>query len=96
MTQDTLPLQAPTKVTLTDRLAAYFRKRPSLWIDGRELSCVAGAYAWRSRVADIRRPPHSMTIENRQRRVRRIVADGADSAAGAYVISEYRYQPEGR
>lgn len=67
--------------TMAGRVAAYFRARPSVWIDGRDLMAVAGSYGWRTRCSDIRRPPYSMTIENRQRRV------------GSYVVSEYRYVP---
>ena len=70
--------------THVERLADYFRARPGQWIDGRELGAVAGAYAWRSRVSDCRRPPHSLTIENRQR------------AQNGAVVSEYRYVPERR
>jgi hypothetical protein len=55
-----------------------------VWIDGRELGQVAGSYAWRTRVSELRRPPFVMTIENRQRRVHR-----ADSSH--VVVSEYRF-----
>ena len=65
--------------TLCDRLAAFFKARPGAWIDGRELADVAGAYAWRSRVSDLRREPYYMAIENRQRKV------------GEYTVSEYRF-----
>jgi hypothetical protein len=64
--------------SLCDRLAAYFKARPDQWIDGRELGTVAGAYAWRSRVSELRRAPYDMAIENRQRRV------------GGFTVSEYR------
>jgi len=67
----------------TERLAGFFRARPNVWIDGRELGPVAGVYAWRSRVADVRRQFH-LVIENRQR-----MQNGA-------VVSEYRYVPEPR
>jgi hypothetical protein len=69
-------------------VAAFFRERPHVWIDGRDLSLIAGCYAWRTRVADIRRAPYFMTIENRQRRVPR--TDGR----GAYVVSEYCFRPK--
>lgn len=73
-------------MSLTDVLAAYLAARPFIWIDGRALASVAGAYAWRTRVSDLRRPPRSMTIENRMRT--------AETAEGARVtISEYRYVP---
>jgi len=73
-------------VTLAARLAEYFRGRPNVWVDGRELADVAGAYAWRSRISDLRRLPHLLTIENRQRRVR-------TPAGAAVTVSEYRYVP---
>lgn len=63
-------------MSLTDRLEAYLRQRSNQWIDGRELGTVAGAYAWRSRCADLRK--RGLTIENRQRKV------------GHYKVSEYR------
>lgn len=72
-------------MTLMERLAAYFRARPNTWIDGVELASVAGCYAWRSRCSDLRRPPHSMTIQNRQRHVK--------SGSRRFVVSEYRYLP---
>lgn len=81
MTQIDLLTAPPVRQSLTDRLAAYFKARPGTWIDGMELSHVAGGYAWRSRCADVRRK-YGMTIENRQRRERWIT------------ISEYRYVPE--
>ena len=84
MTQGTLPLST-TPMSINDKLAAYFAARPGQWVDGRELARLAGHYAWRSRVSDVRRK-HGLTIENQQRRVRR--ADGQ-----TWVISEYRYQP---
>jgi hypothetical protein len=68
------------------QLARYFQARPGEWIDGRQLE-VAGRYAWRTRVSDLRRAPYSMTIENRLRRVQR--DDGH-----TYLISEYRLVPE--
>lgn len=70
---------------LTDNLAGYFAARPEQWIDGRLLGPVAGAYAWRSRVSDLR-TKRGMTIENRTRAV---VVNGT-----RYRISEYRYVPE--
>lgn len=67
--------------SLADRLAEFFRSRPGQWIDGRQLAHVAGSYAWRTRVSDLRRAPYFMTITNRQRRVR--VGDKT------FIISEY-------
>jgi hypothetical protein len=60
-------------------LAAFFRAHPNEWIDGQALARIAGAYAWRSRVSDLRRPPYQMFIQNRLRRVR------------CRVTSEYRW-----
>ena len=56
--------------TLIARLAQFVRQRPFVWIDGRELALVGGAYAWRTRISELRRAPFHMTIENRQRTVR--------------------------
>jgi hypothetical protein len=69
-------------LTLTDKLEAYFKARPNQWVDGMLLGQIAGQYAWRSRASDLRK--RGLTIENRQRRVRR--PDGSH-----YVISEYRW-----
>jgi hypothetical protein len=72
---------------LNDRLAEFFRRRPGSWIDGRELASVGGVYAWRSRLSELRRPPFSMQIENRVRRVSR--GDGL-----SVKVSEYRFVPQ--
>ena len=87
MTQAQLPLESPRThgVTLCDVLAAYFKRRPHVWIDGKELATVAGGYAWRSRCADLRRAPFNMRIENRQQRIK--------TPSGKFTISEYRYVP---
>ncbi len=80
MTQPTLDFTAaPT--SLNEKLAAYFKSRPNVWLDGRELSKVAGAYAWRSRISNLRKPPFNLTIENRLRRER------------GFTVSEYRLVP---
>jgi hypothetical protein len=68
-------------LTRTEALAEYFRARPNLWIDGRDLE-FAGRYAWRSRVSDCRR--RGLRIDNRLRRQRH--ADGS-----LFIISEYRF-----
>jgi hypothetical protein len=68
--------------TLIAQLATYFTRRPNVWIDGRELARIGGAYAWRSRVSDLRRPPFRLQIQNRQRRVR--------TNGRSVVVSEYR------
>lgn len=67
--------------TLNDKLASYLEQRPHQWIDGRELAQIAGVYAWRSRVSNLRRG-RGMTIENRVRHLPNLK------------ISEYRYVPE--
>lgn len=76
---DGVPAGSPE--TLCGRLAAFFKARPLVWVDGRELATVAGSYGWRTRVSDLRRPPYNLTIENRQRR------------ATLWVVSEYRFVP---
>jgi hypothetical protein len=79
---------APASLSFADKLAAYFKACPNQWIDGTELETVAGKYAWRSRVSDVRRAPYNLQIENRQ--TRRV-----SSATGEpYTISEYRYVPQ--
>ena len=77
-----------TGVTMAGQLAALFRARPNVWLDGvRDLAPVGGIYAWRSRLTDLRRPPFTMQIRNRQRRVRAM--DGR-----RITISEYRFEPQ--
>jgi hypothetical protein len=73
-------------MTRVEALAKFFQSQPDRWFDGRELAPIAGAYAWRTRVADLRRAPFLMTIENRLRRCTR--PDGR-----AYVVSEYCFRP---
>jgi hypothetical protein len=65
--------------SLNDKLETFFRARPHVWIDGKELATIAGGYGWRSRCSDLRK--RGMTVENRQR------------CRGDYTISEYRYVP---
>jgi len=72
--------------SLAGRLAQFFRARPGTWIDGRTLSTVAGNYAWRTRVSEIRRR-YGMPIENRLRRV--TLDDGR-----TITISEYLFDGE--
>lgn len=67
-------------MTLNDRLERFFREHPDTWVDGRDLAAIAGSYAWRSRIADIR--PRFASLENRQRRHR--------VAGRVYTISEYK------
>jgi hypothetical protein len=68
-------------VSLTARLAAFFRAHPGEWVDGRRLAAHGGSYAWRSRVAELRHPPHNLNIVNRQRRVQ--------TESGRVTVSEY-------
>ena len=71
--------------SLVGRLAQFFRAHPNQWIDGRTLGTIAGGYAWRTRVSDLRRAPFFFSIENRQRRF--------EAAPGRFItVSEYRYQ----
>jgi hypothetical protein len=71
--------------TRVSRLAAFFRERPGCWVDGRALALIAGSYAWRTRVSDLRRAPFYMQIENRQRTIQ------TDHAP--ITVSEYRFVP---
>jgi hypothetical protein len=71
--------------TFVDAVAAYFTARPGVWLDGRALATVGGAYAWRSRISDCRRL--GMTIENRIRTVY-----GPDGRR-LFRVSEYLYVP---
>lgn len=68
-----------------DDTAKFFTENPWVWIDGRRLAQIGGAYAWRSRVADCR-TKRGMVIENRLRNAR--AANG-----NAFVVSEYKYVP---
>ncbi len=65
--------------TYTQAVADLFRARPGEWLDGLEIARAGGAYAWRSRVSDVR-TQLGLVIENRQRKV------------GKRTVSEYRYQ----
>lgn len=78
---NTLTRTSDVHNSLADRLAAFFRERPNQWVDGRELARVAGSYAWRTRISDIRRRPHLLTIKNRQRRIK--------TADGTVIVSKY-------
>jgi hypothetical protein len=69
--------------SFAEQLAAYFKARPNVWVDGFDLAMVAGGYAWRTRVSDIRKPPFNMTIQNRQVRI----------AGSKAVASQYRFVP---
>jgi hypothetical protein len=69
------------RTSLTAQLAAFFQARPGVWVDGRAIADIAGSYAWRTRVSDLRHAPFFMQVENRQRR------------RGRFVVSEYRFAP---
>ena len=71
--------------TRAGRLADYFRGRSGRWIDGGVLGQIAGSYAWRTRVSDLRRAPFYMQIENRLRAV--------PTDDGPITVSEYRFVP---
>lgn len=73
-------------MSLNDRLERFFREHPNTWIDGKDLAAVAGTYAWRSRVSNVRQRllARGRTIENRQRRVK------LRGSSRWYTISEYR------
>lgn len=64
------------------RLAQLFTAKRGQWIDGREIAQVAGAYAWRTRISDLRHSPWLLTIENR---VRTVEQDGE-----TFKVSEYK------
>lgn len=66
--------------TYRDILADYFRAHRGEWVDGLTLAGLAGAYAWRSRISDVR-VQLGMPIENRQRKV------------GRRTVSEYKFTP---
>lgn len=70
-----------TQQSLCDQLEAYFKARPGLWIDGRKLATIAGAYAWRTRVSDLR--------------VRGLRIDNVVTRGMTYRKSLYRYVPGG-
>lgn len=74
---------SPSRV---ERLAEFFRKHPGEWIDGRAIATIAGSYAWRTRVSDLRRSPFKMSISNRQRRV--------TENGNTFTVSEYIYLGE--
>ena len=78
-----VPRKSKSRIEL---LAQFFRDRPHQWYDGRDLARIGGAYAWRSRISDLRRSPYGYQIDNRQRSAKR--SDGT-----CYTVSEYRYVP---
>lgn len=69
------------------RLARFFLEHRGEWIDGRRLQAIAGAYAWRTRISDLRHAPWLLDIENR---VRTVDVDGE-----TFKVSEYRLVTHG-
>ena len=71
--------------TFVDDLDAFFRARLGQWVDGQSLSRVAGIYAWRTRVSDVRLrfKAEGGDIVNRLRHVE--TEDGS-----TVTVSEYR------
>lgn len=71
------------KPSLADRLEAYFKARPGVWLDGHELIRIAGTFGLRSRISDVR--ARGLDIENRLRHETR---DGV-----TYTVTEYKFTP---
>ena len=89
--QPSLPLAPLDKLpSKLDQLAAFFQQRPGQWVDGEVLGRIAGKYAWRTRVSELR-TRRVLVIENRQRRVSGRLISGAISH---WTVSEYRYVPQ--
>ena len=79
-------VENPLAPPLVAKLATYFKRHPNQWHDGKNLGLIAGGYAWRTRVSDLRRAPYCMHIENRIRHVKQ--------HGTTWVISEYRYRED--
>jgi hypothetical protein len=73
-------------VTLNQRLEEFLKARPDIWIDGEDLGKIAGKYAWRSRVSDLRLK-RGMVILN-------AVVNVTDAQGKPFKRSLYRYVPE--
>lgn len=91
MTQPSL-LDQPVLSSLDDlltrnsacaRLAKLLLGHRGEWVDGKRLAIVAGGYAWRTRVSNLRKAPWFLTIDNRYRRVK--APDGR-----TFIVSEYK------
>lgn len=67
---------------LCARVARLLLERRGEWIDGRMLASVGGAYAWRTRVSELRKAPWHLDVENRVR----VVHDEGRT----FRVSEYR------
>lgn len=74
-------------MTLTDKLERFFREHPNTHIDGKDLAAIAGSYAWRTRLSEVRERFRQIPgapadpLPNRQRRYK--------VGSRTYVISEY-------
>jgi len=79
-------------MTLTEQLARFFREHAGEWLGARQLE-FAGRQAWRTRVSDLRKPPYSMSIENRVRVVRSDKPLLAVWESRTFKVSEYRFVP---
>ena len=71
-----------TPQTKANQLDAFLHAHKGQWIDGRHLEAVAGTYAWRTRVSELR-TKRGRDIRNRQSRF--VGKDGQ-----VYTLSEYR------
>ena len=72
------------------KIRAYFLAHPDEWVTANELARIGGAWAWRTRVSEVRRLD-GLTIINRVRTVIDM-PKGVDPIR-AYRISEYCYVP---
>jgi hypothetical protein len=86
MTQASLNYEPAERLSLCDKLEAYLKARAGIWIDGRMFGPIAGEFAWRTRISNLRRD-RGMKIENRVRTIKR--------EGFSYRISEYMFVPEG-
>lgn len=76
-------------MNFTDRVMAFFRERPNVWLRATLLEEPGGRQAWRTRISDARKRFEAAgegTIENRTRRIK---TDGGE----AWTLSEYRFVP---
>lgn len=65
--QQTLKFELERRDTLLQRLATHFKSHSNEWIDGLDLQSVAGSYAWRSRLAELR-TKLGLDVENKLER----------------------------
>lgn len=72
--------------SLNDRLEAFLKARPNIWIDGRTIATIAGSYGWRTRLSELRRQ-RGMTIQNR------VVTYRKERTNERLKSSLYRYVP---